>query len=308
LDVLDWRSHLKYGLRFIDDLIFFMTLLEQPIKGLTKDLAKTVSKLSDGATPKNVHRLRTTIRRIESLVSYAHPELGKKLERSLETLEDLRKRAGKVRTIDVQRKLLDKIGNGSTARDRKLLLEILDKKREKQVARLSSALARQADSKFFSRMDRVAEKVALGSSVQGQILAPLEEARLQLARLAADFSARQTIRTNRLHEARIALKKIRYLAELAKDSPEGKVFVDEIKAVQDTLGEWHDWEDLARLGEKHFADRVNCALLLEIRALFAARQSAAILAITQLFASAAVPPAKKPPLAAPAPRAAVRRA
>ena len=285
-----------------------MTLLEQPIKGLTKDLAKTVSKLSDGATPKNVHRLRTTIRRIESLVSYAHPELGKKLERSLETLEDLRKRAGKVRTIDVQRKLLDKIGNGSTARDRKLLLEILDKKREKQVARLSSALARQADSKFFSRMDRVAEKVALGSSVQGQILAPLEEARLQLARLAADFSARQTIRTNRLHEARIALKKIRYLAELAKDSHEGKVFVDEIKAVQDTLGEWHDWEDLARLGEKHFADRVNCALLLEIRALFAARQSAAILAITQLFASAAVPPAKKPPHAAPAPRAAVRRA
>lgn len=281
-----------------------MTLLEQPIKGLTKDLAKTVSKLSDAATPKNVHRLRTTIRRIESLVSYAHPELGRKLERSLETLEDLRKRAGKVRTIDVQRKLLDKIGNGSTARDRKALLEILDKKRDKQVARLGSALAKLADSKFFSRMDRVAEKVALGPSVQGQLLAPLEEARLQLARLAADFSARQTIRTNRLHEARISLKKIRYLAELANDSPEGKVFVDEIKAVQDTVGEWHDWEDLARLGEKHFADRVNCALLREIRALFAARQSAAISAITQLFASAAAPPAKKPPRAAQALRAA----
>ena len=285
-----------------------MTLLEQPINALTKELAKIVSKLSDQATPKSVHRLRTTIRRIESLVSYAHPELGKKLERSLETLEDLRKRAGKVRTMDVQRKLLDKIGNGSTARDRKTLLEILDKKREKQAARLTSALAKIADSKFFSRMDRVAEKVALGPSTQGQLLEPLEEARLQLTRLAADFSTRQTIRSSRLHEARIALKKIRYLAELAKDSPEGKVFVNEIKAVQDTVGEWHDWEDLARLGEKHFADRVNCALLREIRALFAARQAAAISSITQLFASAAALPAKKPPRAAQTLRVAARRA
>ena len=285
-----------------------MTLLQQPIRGLTKDLSKVVSKLSDQATPKSIHRLRTTIRRIESLVSYAHPNLGDKLERTLETLEELRKRAGKVRDIDVQKKLLGKIGNGSTARDRKTLLEVLNKKREKHVERLDSALKKMAGSKFFSRMDRVAEKVALGPSAQTQLLAPLEEARLQLARMAADFSARQSIRPNRLHEARIQLKKIRYLAELAKDSPEGKVFVDEIKAVQDTVGEWHDWEDLTKLAERHFADRVNCALLREIRALFAARQSAAVSAITALFAAATTSPAKKPPSAAPALRTAARRA
>jgi len=286
-----------------------MTLLAQPIKGLTKDLAKVVARLSDGATtPKNIHRLRTTIRRIESLVSYAHPDLGKKLERSLETLEDLRKRAGKVRNADVQRKLLDKIGNGSTAKDRKALLDILDKKREKQAERLNSALTKCADTKFFSRMDRVAGKVALGPSAPHQLLAPLEEAHSQLARLAADFSSRQSLRPNRLHEARIQLKKIRYLAELADESPEGKVFVDEIKAVQDTLGEWHDWEELTRLRAKHFAGRGNCALLREVRALFAARQSAAVSAITTLFTSAAVPATKKPPSTAQPLRTSAQRA
>jgi CHAD domain-containing protein len=273
-----------------------MTLLEQPIRGLTKDLSKILSKLSDETTPKSIHRLRTTIRRIESIVGYARPDLGKKLERSLETLEDLRKRAGKVRNVDVQKKLLGKIGNGSTATDRKRLADILEKKREKQIRRMSSAVARCGDKKFLSRIEKIADRVALVSSEPGKILAPLEEARLELARMADQFSS-HSIKPNRLHQARIQLKKLRYVAELAEESPEGKVFVAEIKAVQDRVGEWHDWEELALLAEKQFADRANCALLREIRALFAARQAAAISAITRLFASASASPARKPPTA-----------
>ncbi|HET9836901.1 MAG TPA: CHAD domain-containing protein [Candidatus Angelobacter sp.] len=284
-----------------------MTLLEQPIRGLTKDLSRTLSKLSDGSNPKSIHRLRTTIRRIESIVGYARPGLGKKLERSLEVLEDLRKRAGKVRNLDVQKKLLEKIGNGSTAKDRKKLADVLDKKREKQLERLNPALARCADKKFLARVEKVADRVALVPSEPGQILAPLEEARLELARMADRFSS-HSIKPNRLHQARIQLKKLRYVAELAQESPEGKVFVAEIKTVQDTVGEWHDWEELARLAEKHFADRANCALLREIRALFAARQAAAISAITRLFASVSAPPAKKPPAAVQPIRLSVRSA
>ena len=78
-----------------------MTLLEQQIRGLTEDLSTVVAKLSDDVTPKSVHLLRTTIRRIESLVSYASPDLGKKLERSLEKLEELRRSGGKRRRPDI---------------------------------------------------------------------------------------------------------------------------------------------------------------------------------------------------------------
>src|SRR5215472_12720244 len=134
-----------------------MALLEQQIKSLAKDLSEVVSKLSEEPTPRNVHRLRTTIRRIESLVSYAHPDLGRKLERSLERLEELRRRAGRVRDIDVQTRLLDQLGNGSTAGDRKTLVNLLEKKRDRQMKRLNMALVKHADDKLFARLERIAE-------------------------------------------------------------------------------------------------------------------------------------------------------
>jgi CHAD domain-containing protein len=284
-----------------------MALLEQQIKGLASDLSEVVSKLSEEATPKSVHRLRTTIRRIESLISYANPDLGKKLERSLENLDELRKRAGKVRDIDVQAELLDHLANGSTAKDRKTLVSLLERKRERQVKRLSSALARFADDKLFSRLERLAERVGAGPTGANRPLAPLEEARLQLSRLAADFSSHTSLKPNRLHEARIQLKKIRYLTELADDSDERKAFLDRLKAVQDAVGEWHDWEELANLAEKRFADRVNCALLREVRALFAARESTAVSSVLRLFARP-VAVEKKPPATASSPRTLARHA
>src|SRR4051794_19828417 len=107
-----------------------MTVLEKRMRGLNRDLSAAVSKVLDDAKPRSVHRLRTTVRRIESLVSYANPDVGKKEERTLEKMADLRKWAGKVRDLDVQGYLLGTLGNGSAAKDRKALAELLKKKRD----------------------------------------------------------------------------------------------------------------------------------------------------------------------------------
>jgi CHAD domain-containing protein len=268
-----------------------MTLLEKRMRGLTHDLSAAVSKVTGPARPKDVHRLRTTIRRIESLVSYSHPDLKKKLERSLEKMADLRKRAGKVRDLDVQIGLLDTLGNGSAVRDRKTLAALLEKKRERQLQRLESAIRKIQESKFFSRLGRIA---VCASVVKDRPLAPLEEAAAQLAVMASDFGARNTVKPGQLHEARVTLKRIRYLAELAEESSEQKNFIRELKQVQDAVGEWHDWQELADTAEKRFSDRVNCALLREIRALLGARHSAATSAIHNLI-SFALSPGRKPP-------------
>lgn len=268
-----------------------MTLLEKRMRGLTRDLSGTVSKVTGTPRPRDVHRLRTTIRRIESLVSYSHPDLKKKLERSLEKMADLRKRAGKVRDLDVQIGLLDTLGNGSAVRDRKILAAILEKKRERQVQRLGSTIKKIQESKFFSRMDRIAVHAGV---VKDRPLAPLEEARAQLAVMASDFGAGNTLKPSQLHEARVTLKRIRYLAELAEESAEQKNFIRELKLVQDAVGEWHDWQELTDTAEKRFSDRVNCALLREARALLGARHSAATSAIHNLF-SFTLAPGRKPP-------------
>lgn len=276
-----------------------MTLLEKRMRGLNADLSAAVSRVADhDAAPRSVHRLRTTIRRIESLVSYVHPDLDKKLERSLEKMADLRKRAGKVRDLDVQADLLGSLGNGSTEKDRKTLAAVLEKNRNRQAKRLESAVKKLQESKFFTRMDRIAEQAGVLQDARNRPLAPLEEARAQLAEMASDFAAaRPAMKPSRLHEARVTLKRIRYLAELAEKTVEQKNFIRELKSVQDAIGEWHDWQELTNTAEKRFSDRVNCALLREVRTVLGARHSDATSAVDKLFALA-LAPSRKPPRSA----------
>jgi CHAD domain-containing protein len=274
------------------------------MQGQTKDLSATVSKLAVEVAPKSVHFLRTTIRRIESLVSYAHPELDKKLERSLEKVAELRRRAGKVRDLDVQLGLLGELANGSTARDRQTLAAALTRKRERQAERLASSAKKLMESRVFTRMNRIAERA--GNVPANSLPEPLASARTEVEKMAGDFSSHQMPGFKRLHEARLRLKRVRYVAELAEESAEQKAFLRELKAVQDAVGNWNDWVGLTRAAENRFSDRVNCALLREVRALLAARHSSAISALDKLFLALA--PAKKPPRPAPSIRAFTRSA
>jgi CHAD domain-containing protein len=270
-----------------------MTLLAKRMRGLNRDLSTVVSKVLDDSKPKSVHRLRTTIRRIESLVSYGNPEISKKEERSLEKMAELRKLAGKVRDLDVQADLLGALGNGSAAKDRKTLTELLGKKREKQSKRLESSIKKLHDAKFFNRLDQIAEQAGAAGDGKNRPLAPLEEAKAQLAQMAIDFKSDQTMTTSRLHEARVTLKRIRYMAELAKNSAAQKDFMRKLKSVQDAIGDWHDWQELTDRAEKRFSDRANSPLVREARTVLGARHSDAASAVNKLFALAN-PPDKKP--------------
>jgi CHAD domain-containing protein len=115
--------------------------------------------------------------------------------------------------------------------------------------------------------------------------------------MATDFSVHNALKTSRLHDARVSLKRIRYLAELADESNQKQDLIRELKTVQNAVGDWHDWQELTRTAEKRFSDRVNCAMLREVRALLAARHSTATSSINNLFASA-LAQTKKPPSSA----------
>lgn len=282
-----------------------MTHLQQRSKDFSDDLSKFVSKLPEGVTEKGVHRLRTTIRRLQTLVNFTQPNLGKKQQKALDELQALRKRAGKVRDLDIQMGLLNSIGNRSASADRRALLDVLRKKRTRQAERLAAALKKLETSKFLKRLERVTEKAVTGAPENGGV--PLEAAKKELDELAEEYSSRQVLKPARLHELRIKLKLLRYRAELAAEGAEQKEFVERVKSVQDAVGEWHDWEMLAESADKQFEDRINCALLIEIRSLLAARFSAATTAALNLL-TACVPPAKKKPASVPTTRAAAQSA
>lgn len=271
-----------------------MTLLQEHSKSLSHGLTKSVSKVAENISEKGVHRLRTTIRRVETLVNYAEPRLTKKQEKILDELRALRKRAGKVRDLDIQIGLLASIGNRSASGDKRALLESLKRKRAKQASRLTSAVKKLDDSKFSSRLGRITEKSSSEDSQQEGAAAQLQEIKDELAKLSTEFSSQEVLKSKRLHDLRIKLKLLRYRAELAPETAEQKDLAAKLKSVQDSIGEWHDWQMLAESSEKQFGDRINCALLVEIRSLFAAKYSAANSAAINLLTSYSPVPKKRP--------------
>jgi len=268
-----------------------MTLLQQRSKSLSDDLEKFISKAGKTVTEKGVHRLRTTIRRAETLVNYTKPKLGKKQQKALDELHALRKRAGKVRDLDIQLGLLASIGNRSASADRRALNDALKSRRARQAQRLASVIKKVQKAKFLDRLDRITEKAVADAAGAAE---PLHAAQQELGELATEYSSRQMLKPARLHDLRIKLKLLRYRAELASETPVQQEFIERVKSVQDAIGEWHDWEMLADNAEKQFGERINCALLVEVRSLLAARFSAATSAALGFLATCTVPGKKKP--------------
>lgn len=284
-----------------------MSLEEKRVKTLAENFSTAAADLAHEVTPKRVHRLRTTIRRIESLTGYAHLDLGRKQEKALRSLAGLRRRAGKVRDLDVQTKLLGAIANTSTRQDRQAVTEVLKRKRSRQAARLGAAIAKAQESKVSAHIERILGKVEEALALATPT-APLIQASQELARLSAEFAVDSSTKAKVLHKIRIRIKKIRYLSELSEKTAEQEAFMAELKATQDVLGDWHDWEELTFTAEKQFADRVNCPLLVEVRALFAAKQVAATAAVSHLLSLHGSQAVRKQPRAAEPPQAMAQRA
>jgi CHAD domain-containing protein len=272
-----------------------MTLTDKRISTLFRDLSSIIAGLEQEVTAKRVHRLRTTIRRIESALGYTQPDLGRKEQQALDDLAKLRKRAGRVRDLDVQLKLLGAIANGSTASDRRQLSDDLANRRSRQAERLHAVIQKIARTKFPGHLARLGDSVQTAWANLPQSDGPLLEAKKQVAVLAHQFGSQGQLKTKKLHQVRISLKLVRYLAELADASEEQKIFLQQLKSVQDALGDWHDWEELSRSAGKQFAQRTNRPIVDEIRALFAARQAAARAAVAHLFLQHGSAPARKPP-------------
>ncbi len=272
-----------------------MSPLEKTARKLRKDIRSCVSRMDDDRdlSARNVHRLRATVRRVEALVGFTQPKLTGKQRETLLGLDSLRKRAGKVRDLDVQMSLLGALASGSAGADRRALLQTLSHRRQRQVSRLIAALGKVNKQKFFARVEHLTED-ARSSTVSikaGPVKAfllnngPLESAAAGVRQLAAQLVGDKTLKPRKLHQVRIVLKKLRYVAELAADSPAQHRFLGELKPVQKAIGEWHDWELLARAAEKRFSERINCPLLVEIHALFANSYSAATAAVSHYLAA-----------------------
>ncbi len=208
---------------------------------LFEKLGKIVKKVSTDPSPERVHQLRTTIRRVETLLGGA----GDKHRKLLKQLARLRRRAGKVRDIDVQAKALREIRLEGRGADKARVLRYLQKKHRKRARKLTATAQDELADRLQPRLKTTLLKLVTHPAAPRKNYT--STALDRFAKLAASYPA---LREDNLHQFRMACKRVRYLAEMSGETPAAERVAAQLKRIQDAVGDWHDWLTLTETAER----------------------------------------------------------
>ena len=240
-------------------------------------MSRYIGRVARGAKSDDVHRFRTNSRRIEALVAELVPENGNK-KKLLKLLSKLRKRAGRVRDLDVQLIFLKNLRVPDRQNHRAQLLELLAEEHGRRSKKLAKSFDPGTVKELRRRLRRAKSEIKLTG---------VDPLKLALTRLPKPSPAPMTEKM--LHACRIAAKHARYLAELATGSPKAKAFVEELKRAQDEVGEWHDVLKLQQRAAGLFGTVHDSALVAALQNISRARFRRAVNAMTAAIKSVSAP-------------------
>lgn len=226
---------------------------------LFRKLSQLARKLTSDPQPEDVHLFRTTTRRIETLLKELVPKPGRSERKLLKQLAKIRKRAGRVRDLDVQMAALRTLKIGRDGEEKRTLLSALAADRAKYEKKLVSLFDKDSLRSLRKRLRRAAED----SRLYGSKMEPVGKA----LRLFAQLARRQgELSEAALHQYRLRCKRVRYVAEIGGKEPVADAVVEQLKAIQDAVGEWHDWDTLTTRAEALFPDAPNAPIITALRA------------------------------------------
>jgi len=239
-----------------------------------RKLARELTKLERKPAPQNVHKSRTNSRRVEALLMAAPHEPHNNDEKLLKLLARLRKKAGRVRDLDVQISCLRNLkipqGNGHKAQ----FLESLVQERAKREKKLAKAFDHETAAEIRKRLKRAASEINIPKNTE-----PISLTLNRLAQLGRDHCP---ITEKILHQYRIIGKRARYIAELAVNDPETARLVRDLKKMQDVIGDWHDWLKLTQKAEKLLGNSRDSALVAMLRNVTQAKFRPGLDAVTEM--------------------------
>lgn len=239
---------------------------------LTVRLLALLEKVSGRASKKDVHLLRTTVRRLEVQLGHPPAKIAKSLKR-------LRRKAGQVRDLDVhlgllqlplpivrEHNILHRSGRGAQSEGQKELRKILQDRRDRRLKSLQKQVLK-ATPLLQEQLPALAEGAAPPTPTAADVHRKSALARDQYLQWTRTIP----VRPERLHRLRINTKKLRYSLEPLSQFEEASGLVARFKAVQDAIGEWHDWATLGQLAGR-FLDTADAELFCTVLAARAERQ------------------------------------
>jgi len=237
-------------------------------------LTQQFTKLRKKTTPDAVHKVRTAGRRVEALLSEVVTQRNRNENKLLKLLAEIRSKAGKVRDLDVQIAALGGLkidgGNGQKIQ----LIEALAEKRLRSEKKLARACNRKMEKDIrrlghqaVNGLDRVKDSVPLA---------------LALNRLAELGRSHFPLTERGLHQYRIVGKRARYIAELDPSDRQARQLVEQLKSVQDVIGDWHDWLKMTQRAEKLLGGTRESVLVATLQNLTRAKYRAALDAVSEI--------------------------
>jgi CHAD domain-containing protein len=212
------------------------------------------------ADEESVHRLRTTSRRIEAVMFYAGFELTSSAEQVLKRIGRLRKQAGKVRDLDVLGAMLHGVEVDSVQSQKEEVEQELQSRRAKHARKLTKKVTAEVDEGLADDLNELRQVINSARSQRAGVY--LDRALDEFAEVSAKFPE---LNESNLHDFRIACRRVRYVAEIAEGLRDGKRATELVKELQDAIGTWHDWTELAQTASDDLGRNAPLVSLLRAR-------------------------------------------
>lgn len=231
-----------------------MALASEHGRRIFRKMEREVLRLSSDRQAEAVHTFRTTSRRLETLLTGLIAARDRNQKKLLKMLGRIRRRAGRVRDLDVQLAALRSLKVPIEPRRKTQLMQRLLELRAQQETKLGKLLKKKELRELRKRLKRASAGLKLNSGRD-----PLAVARKILAKVSVTSS--EPVNDELLHRYRLALKQARYAAEFAARSAEAGQFISKLKQLQDALGNWHDWHTLTQTASEHLGELNQSSLV-----------------------------------------------
>ena len=236
-----------------------MSLNTNRIEKDVRKLRNLVKKLPRNPTPEEIHRLRTRVRRFEVELQASGLDAQRKEKWLLKQLARIRKRAGKVRDMDVLTAHLSTLRVDEERDCLIQLFEYLGAKRYEKAERLHQVVNKHRDAinKRLKKIARALEK-RMGKS------SAVNSATSAATQSSAELATYGSLNRGNLHEYRVKLKELRDILQMGKETRKEE-FVESIGKIKDEIGEWHDWEELNSIAAKILDHSAGCKFQRQLK-------------------------------------------
>jgi CHAD domain-containing protein len=233
-----------------------------------RELRRALKSLPKEPRPEEVHRLRTTTRRVEAIVSVLAQLEGKESRRVLKSIEPIRKAAGDVRELDVMIGNARKLARYAEGDSLTRLVEQIQIARRQGAAALRHVLSARRDAarqKLRDYLNLIRKAVAQAKRMESANGMPADAhdgIHSAAANVVRELGEWPPLNPENIHPFRLKVKELRYILQLSSDA--NSELGEALGNVQRRIGEWHDWHQLHEIASQILTPERDLALLERI--------------------------------------------